>query len=62
MAKPTPQAPFLTTFEAADELKISDRSIRNLIAAGEIKATKLGRRIIRIPRSEMDRLANVSGK
>jgi excisionase family DNA binding protein len=50
---------FLTLFEAADELKISDRSLRSLISAGEVRACRLGKRIVRIPRAEIDRLAGV---
>ena len=50
---------FLTIVEAADELKISERSLRSLIAAGEIRARRLGKRIVRIPRNEIERLAIV---
>jgi excisionase family DNA binding protein len=53
---------FLTLWEAADELKISDRSLRNLIAAGEVRATRLGKRIVRIPRAEIERLAAPGGQ
>jgi excisionase family DNA binding protein len=49
---------FLTLFEAADELKISERSLRSLIAAGEVRAVRLGKRIVRIPRAEIERLAS----
>jgi excisionase family DNA binding protein len=49
---------FLTIIEAADELKVSDRSLRALIVAGEVRALRLGKRIVRIPRSEIERLAN----
>jgi excisionase family DNA binding protein len=61
MATATARKPdtFLTIWEAADELKISERSLRTLIAAGEIRARRLGKRIVRIPRSEIDRLAAV---
>ncbi len=53
---------FLTIFEAADELKISERSLRSLIATGEVRARRLGKRIVRIPRSEIDRLAAVGSQ
>jgi excisionase family DNA binding protein len=61
MKKATTRTPelFLTIVEAADELKISDRSLRSLIAAGEVRATRLGKRIVRIPRAEIERLAAV---
>ena len=49
---------FLTVVEAADELKISERSLRTLIAAGEVRAMRLGKRIVRIPRVEIERLAS----
>jgi excisionase family DNA binding protein len=50
---------FLTILEAADELKISERSLRSLITAGEVRARRLGKRIVRIPRTEIERLAAV---
>jgi excisionase family DNA binding protein len=50
---------FLTIVEAADELKISERSLRTLVAAGEVRARRLGKRIVRIPRSEIERLSDV---
>ena len=61
MANTAPQTRdlFLTIFEAADELKISERSLRSLIQTGEIRATRLAKRIVRIPRAEIERLANV---
>lgn len=53
---------FLTICEAADELKISERSLRHLLAAGEVRARRLGKRIVRIPRSEIERLASVGSQ
>jgi excisionase family DNA binding protein len=49
---------FLTIIECAEELKISERTLRDLLASGEIRAVRLGTRIVRIPRAEIDRLAN----
>jgi excisionase family DNA binding protein len=49
-------SPFLTLTEASELLKISDRSLRKLIALGEVRAVKLGRRIVRVPITEIDRL------
>lgn len=61
MATATARKPdlFLTIFEASAELKISERSLRTLLAAGEVRATRLGKRIVRIPRAEIERLATV---
>jgi excisionase family DNA binding protein len=61
MATATARKPdtFLTLWEAADELKISERSLRSLIKTGEVRARRLGKRIVRIPRSEIERLAAV---
>lgn len=52
--------PFLTISETANDLKLSERTVRELIAAGEIKAMRLGKRIVRIPRAEIERLISVS--
>jgi excisionase family DNA binding protein len=51
-------AEFLTIIEAARELKISERCLRYLIVAGEVRATRLGKRIVRVPRREIERLAD----
>jgi excisionase family DNA binding protein len=48
---------FLTVAEAAKELQISERSLRTLISIGEVGATRLSKKIVRIPRAEMARLA-----
>jgi len=47
---------FLTLQEAADVLKISERSLRSAVAAGEVRSMRLGKRIVRIPRDEIERL------
>src|SRR4051812_11266808 len=48
-----------TPNEAAALLGLPERSIRDLCARGEIKATKLGERWL-IPRSEITRLAGAN--
>src|SRR4051812_18757621 len=48
---------FYTVAETAAALAISDRSLRHFIAKGQIKATNLGDRVIRISSRELDRLA-----
>ncbi len=47
---------FLTTREAAEELKCSVPSIRRAIARGTLRAVRIGERVIRIPLSSLERL------
>jgi excisionase family DNA binding protein len=56
-AKATTGENFLTLVEAASELRISERSLRSFIAAGQVHAVRLGQRVVRIPRAEIERLA-----
>ena len=49
-------SPFLRIIEFADELQISEKTVRNRINNGEIHAVRLGKRIVRIPRTEIERL------
>lgn len=46
--------PFLTVAEAADELAVTERFIRKLIADGNLRAVKVGARVIRIRRTDLD--------
>lgn len=48
--------PFLTVAEAADELAVTERFIRKLIAEGELRAVKVGARVVRIRRSDLEDL------
>lgn len=48
--------PFLTVAEAADELAVTERFIRKLIADGNLRAVKVGARIVRIRRSDLEDL------
>jgi excisionase family DNA binding protein len=50
------QPVFFTPQELGDILKISERTVRLAIEAGEIRATRLGKRVIRVPQHEVDRL------
>lgn len=43
----------LTVQQAAAHFQVQDRTIRTWISEGKMKATKLGARAIRIPRSEI---------
>ena len=46
----------LTVSEAADELNVTERFIRKLIANGELDALKVGSRIVRVRRSDLQAL------
>ncbi len=48
--------PFLTVAEAADELAVTERFIRKLIADGDLRAVKVGARVVRIRRSDLEDL------
>lgn len=54
-----PSDVFLTPTEAADLLKISDRSLREFTKRGTVRAVRLGDRTIRYARREIERLAAV---
>jgi excisionase family DNA binding protein len=46
----------MTVGEAADELHVTERYIRKVIATGELPAVKVGRRLIRIRRTDLEAL------
>ena len=50
------RSPFLTVARAADELAVTERFIHKLIAEGELRAVKVGSRVVRIRRSDLDDL------
>jgi len=54
-ADPT-RSPFLTVAQAADELAVTDRFIRKLIADGQLRAVKVGERVVRIRRTDLEDL------
>lgn len=45
---------WITQAEAADRLGVTDRTIRNLIARGDLTGYRLGRRTIRLDINEVD--------
>ena len=47
---------FLTVARAADELAVTERFIRKLIAEGQLRAVKVGSRLVRIRRSDLEDL------
>ncbi len=46
----------LTVAEAADELAVTERFIRKLISTGQLRAVKVGTRIVRIRRTDLEDL------
>lgn len=54
IATGSPGRPFLTVAEAADELAVTERFIRKLIADGDLRAVKVGARIVRIRRGDLE--------
>ena len=48
------RAPYLTVAQAADELAVTDRFIRKLIADGQLRAVKVGDRVLRIRRTDLE--------
>ncbi len=55
VAGPT-QSRFLSVAEAADDLHVTERFIRKLIANGDLRAVKVGTRLVRIRREDLDEL------
>ncbi len=51
-----PRTPFLTIAQAAEELAVTQRFIRKLIAEGQLHAVKIGTRVIRIRRTDLEDL------
>ncbi|HUX71439.1 MAG TPA: helix-turn-helix domain-containing protein [Cellulomonadaceae bacterium] len=47
---------FLTVAQAAEELHVTERFIRKLIATGDLRAVKVGARVVRIRRTDLDDL------
>ena len=55
VAGPT-QSRLLTVTEAADELNVTERFIRKLIAEGNLDAVRVGTRLVRIRRTDLEAL------
>ena len=45
-----------TVAEAADELAVTERFIRKLISEGQLRAVKVGTRVVRIRRTDLEDL------
>ena len=56
IAADSKERPFLTVAEAADELAVTERFIRKLIADGDLRAVKVGARVVRIRRPDLEDL------
>jgi excisionase family DNA binding protein len=50
------EARFLSVAQAADELGVTERFIRKLITNGDLQAVKVGTRLIRIRRTDLEDL------
>jgi len=55
-ATTAPRTGYVTIAEAADYLAVTPRTIRNLIARGDLTGYRLGARAIRVDRAELDAL------
>jgi excisionase family DNA binding protein len=51
-----PSTEFLTVADAAEQLHVTERFIRKLIATGDLRAVKVGSRLVRIRRSDLEGL------
>jgi excisionase family DNA binding protein len=48
------KSPYVTQVEAAEYLGVTDRTIRNMVADGWLRAYKLGDRVIRLRLDEIE--------
>lgn len=51
-----PSRDFLAVGAVAEELHVTDRFVRRLIADGELPAVRVGSRIVRVRRSDLERV------
>lgn len=58
---PDPSRDFLSVGEVADELHVTDRFVRRLIADGELPAVRVGQRIVRVCRSDLGNVLHPVG-
>ncbi|GIG23333.1 hypothetical protein Cch01nite_40570 [Cellulomonas chitinilytica] len=47
-------AAFVSVADVADELAVTQRFVRRLIADGELPAVKIGTRLVRVRRADLD--------
>lgn len=55
----TPARTFITLSAAARRFDCSERTIRRMIAAGELTGYRIGKRLVRVDAAEVDALARV---
>lgn len=55
-ATPTSRSRYITLAEAAERLSVTERTIRNLIARGQLPGYRLGSRTIRVQPADVDTL------
>lgn len=60
MAASRARTRYLSLQDIADELGISDRTVRRWIATGRLKAIQPSPRVIRVEASELDRFLGLS--
>ena len=58
-AAEAPARRFITLSAAAERFDCSERTIRRLIADGELTGYRLGKRLVRVDSTEVDHLARV---
>ncbi len=52
---------FTSVAEVAHDLQVTERFVRHLIATGELRAVKVGSRLVRIRRSDVEALLRPFG-
>lgn len=52
---------FASVAEVAHDLQVTERFVRHLIATGELRAVKVGARLVRIRRSDVEALLRPFG-
>lgn len=52
--------PLLTLAEAADEIGVSDRTLRRYIASGRLPVIRINRRVLRIHPDAMDKFLGIA--
>ena len=52
---------YVTVAEVADELRVTQRFVRQMITTGELRAVRVGSRIVRIRRDELETLIKPIG-
>lgn len=57
----TSPSTFVTVADVARDLQVTERFVRQLIASGELRAVKVGTRIVRIRRSDVTALLRPFG-